>query len=524
MDHVDKDLDRVDRMANDVLDHEASILDSSVLNVSNFDKEIDKIQAIESDGFDRVQAALEDQVPFAAGEVVQQLVVATVAITFIVVLVGFAGVRLLRTYQPAAGVSSGKALWRALRPIPMQTLTVALPMLLLALVILGAYRGYRYSTQIARVNRLQNAAAILEKVSDFRAAATFRKRAFGIGGKPDSTLDYAYRRDLWLADFLQAHQGSPTQLNIRLSAIERAYGKDSSNNMEDEDGELKAAGIYLRGRYGAVVPQEEIDSYKERFLKGSTVPALGKLVYVTSIRHHLATQGLSPTQRMSSVEPDLHDLTTKYPSYAAGHVIRAMLLSAQADVLTNGVDPLPQQSTSLQDIQTRGHRETTDASSSDPDLVTLVQLNNIALPSVISAKVIASSADFSTALPADLIAPLNEYLISDLVPRAHQLYSSDNLAKLIMAPKLKAAVVLCKNMDILSKAVDAARAARVADSPPSVSFSKYVAAALAAVNAKQYLVADQWMSEAQKLLVHAQAPDKLTYEKGLKTNKRDSGN
>ena len=130
---MDSKLDRVESLADHVLDREAEILDKTLNDAESLvNRSLDKLQEIETDAFDRVDAALQDQVPFAAGKVARTVEWTAAVIVFIVVLVGFGGVTLIRrTAADEEGVSLLHRMKANLRTVPRTLLTVGLPMVFL---------------------------------------------------------------------------------------------------------------------------------------------------------------------------------------------------------------------------------------------------------------------------------------------------------------------------------------------------------------------------------------------------------
>jgi hypothetical protein len=494
---VNADLDRLDHIANNALQRAATLIDSTVLSQENFRQDLDQIRTIEGDAYQKVQAGLQDDIPFAASAVANEAVIAAVAIAFVTVLVGYAGFRLLRGYSPVAGTSIFTVLKSALRPLPAELMGVAVPMLVFAAVILGTYETYRTVSQHARANRLDEAAKVLEQVGDYRAAAVFRKRSFGISDHLRfERSDYWYRRDLLLGDFTQSHQIDTADLLNRI-AVFRNYSR-----FEEKDADLLAASMYLVDTYQQKVPDNQLAEYKATFLTGSLTkhpPLLGKLVLVTEIRHVADQHGSSISDRINHLGPLLIHLVEMYPQYASGHILTAQFASLEADYKRDGnLEALTFPSTGAPDLNPTD--EVRLATSVDPKLAVLMELANITFDKNLT-NLIAAQAPGS-APSADLINQLNEYINEIVLPQARQIYSSDSLARLILQEKVRDAVVRVHLTSDLNAALNAARAAKSVDSN-SGQFDKYLDAAQKAKDAGEYLVAESWGLQSSKVLTIA---------------------
>ena len=102
----------------------------------------------------KVDSALQDQVPLAASQVAHEFVVAALAVVFLVVLVGFGGVSLQRKLQTARKHSESSSVMEILRKgvvsflqtLPQEAVAVVLPMVIISVAILGAYEAYLSGT------------------------------------------------------------------------------------------------------------------------------------------------------------------------------------------------------------------------------------------------------------------------------------------------------------------------------------------------------------------------------------------
>lgn len=484
-------LDRVDKIANSALDREADILDSTVTRVDDLlNKDIEKVQDIETDAFNRVDGVIHDEVPFAVGEIAHEIVYTSVAVIFLVVLVGFIGVHLLNRYREKPSTERlSKWLERELRPIPGQVLLLSVPMVLVSAIILTAYEGYHLAATHALISRLEGAGSILEQAGDYKAGADFRRRAFALAGS--IRRDYFYRRDLWLADFTQGHRIDPLQIVNRLNGIEVTYGPGgtSHSDFETADGELLGASIYIKARYQNQFDQKKIDDFRARFLTGknsTNVPFTGKLVLISELVS-VADNQQQPSllQRTNATANILSELGTLYPRYAMGQILIAEQLGAKSDLSRMGL-------TQASDSGTLAIQKSIDAATTyDRNLVSAYQLSNIQL----SDTLIKAIADPNKA--ADAQTQLNGLVQNTLLPLARGLYGSETLSRAIVLRQTADAVQRARDLTALNSAISAARDASQNDPNKNNIFLKFLDVAEKAEQLNLLLVSEQWLTNAK---------------------------
>lgn len=486
-------LDRVNKIANSALDREANILDSTVSSVDAMvSKDIEKVQGIETDAFNRVDSVIDDDFPFAVGEIAHEVVYMAVAIIFLVVLVGFIGAHLLERYKKKP---SNELLitWlnRELRPVPGMVLLVSVPMVVVSGLILAVYEGYHLSATHSLVSRLEGAAAVLEQAGDYKAGADFRRRAFALSGS--TQRDYFYRRDLWMADFTQAHKLNPIEIVSRLGSIEATYGQGgtSQSDFETGDGELMGASIYIKARYQGQYDQSMVNAYKAGFLTGkdsSTVPFTGKLVLVCELIS-IVDDPKQPVllQRLNAAQGILTELDTLYPKYAMGQILTAEQLGAVSDLDRLGVTLRADQTT------TSIQKSMDSATAADRNLVSAYLLNNIQF----SDTLIGQIAD--PAKSKDAETQLNLVVENTLLPIARSIYGSETLSRAVVLRHTSDAVKRARDLVVLETAVAAAREASHNDADKAAVALKYLDVAEKAERLNMLLVSEQWLTEAKSV-------------------------
>jgi hypothetical protein len=388
---LDKQLNHLEAIGTQLLDREAKILDENVTRVEDIlDRSLDRLQEMETDAFDRIDAALQDQVPYAASQVARTVEWTAAVIVFLVVLVGFGGVSLLRRIQADA---STKPIWAKLKEnlvyVPRSLLLVGVPMLFLFAVIQVGYYAYCNRADAARIARLEDAADILERAGDFKAAISFRKRAFALDGEPKR--NYMVIRDQWLAGFWQRHIGQDTVELIQRLIYLRT--EPTLLSFSESDLEIQAAALYLRVNYGAkAVGDDEtkrnettlasdIQAYKKQFVSQKTKPVLGKLVFMAEARRTLNDGSLPIAKRLESVSQIVDSLLSKehYPRYASGLVLRSQvsvhLLELGRDQLKPSVDG-PEIEARRKEIE----KAVLNAYAADPNLARYVRFRASSLP------------------------------------------------------------------------------------------------------------------------------------------------
>ena len=484
-------LDRVDKIANSALDREANILDSTVSNVDALvSKDIEKVQGIETDAFNRVDSVIDDDVPFAVGEIAHEIVYMAVAIIFLVVLVGFIGAHLLDRYKKKPPREL-LITWlnRELRPVPGMVLLVSVPMIIVGGLILAAYEGYHLAATHSLISRLEGAGAVLEQAGDYKAGADFRRRAFALSGS--AQRDYFYRRDLWMADFTQAHKLNPIEIVSRLGSIEATYGPGgtSHSDFETGDGELMGASIYLKTRYQGQYDQSKVDAYNAQFLTGkdsTSVPFTGKLVLVCELISVVDNEQQPVLlQRMNASQTILNELGAWYPRYAMGQILIAEQLGAKSDLDRLGPTLTTDQADSA--IQKNMDAATAD----DRNLVSAYLLNNIQFSDALMKQI----ADPGKSKDAE--TQLNSLVENTLLPLARSIYGSETLSRAVVLRHTTDAVQRARDMVALDAAVTAARNAAHNDPNKAGVALKYLDVAEKAERLNLLLVSEQWLTAAK---------------------------
>jgi len=535
---LDDKLNKIESIAAGVLDREARILDQNVSRVDEIlNKSLDRLQELETDAFDRVDAALQDQVPFAASQVARSIEWTAVAIIFIVVLVGFGGVQLIRTM---AAQPVGTPLWNkfktGLQFVPQSLLTVGLPMIFLLAVVQTGYVAYYKKTDMDRVTRLEDASKLLELAGDFKSATNFRKRAFALDGKTDR--HYMVLRDDWLADFWQKHFGEePVELSRRLSyLINEAAFKDQA----DADPELQAANLYMQVAYvknqgtaenrSGVV--EQIKLYKQKFITTGDpkkLPSLGKLVFMAELRMTLDDPSKDVKARLEAATKITTDFLTlkSYERYAPGLVLRAHLATYNLELAN--VSPLPPPSEadllkSMKDIQ----RDADAAFAADPDLVRYVRFRSASLPKdllVILQQIhktpAAQRKDLKQANGRPSADVANEQLDAfsrELADLVNPLLGVDTLVRAKVERQIYRAIRSDLGEVLFKEQVEVARKSKRGNETPLERYAKYTAAADLAVQIGKYHLAEAWLNEAQNVI--RESPDPFQKNEGDEIKKK----
>ncbi|MGA9671797.1 MAG: hypothetical protein WBQ94_21475, partial [Terracidiphilus sp.] len=433
-----------------------------------------------------------DEVPFAVGEIAHEVVYMAVAIIFLVVLVGFIGAHLLGRYKKKP---SNELLitWlnRELRPVPGMVLLVSVPMVIVSGLILAVYEGYHLSATHSLISRLEGAGAVLEQAGDYKAGADFRRRAFALAGSPQR--DYFYRRDLWMADFTQAHKLNPIEIVSRLGSIEATYGPGgtSQSDFETSDGELMGASIYIKARYQGQYDQGMVNAYKAGFLTGkdsSAVPFTGKLVLVCELVS-VVDDPKQPAllQRVNAAQGILTELDNLYPKYAMGQILTAEQLGAVSDLDRLGVTLKTDQTTAS--IQ----KNMDSATSADRNLVSAYLLNNIQFTDTLTNQI----ADPTKSKDAE--TQLNLVVENTLLPIARSIYGSETLSRAVVLRHTSEAVKRARDLVALDLAVVASREASHNDPNKAAVALKCLDVAEKAERLNMLLVSEQWLTEAKSL-------------------------
>jgi hypothetical protein len=491
-------LQQVQLIADNVLDREASILDSTVNRVESIsDQSLDRLQDIEIDAINRVDSALQDQVPFAASKVAQEFVIAALVVIFLVVLVGFEGVSLLKKLQhatqkhpestPRALKTGFSTFWQSL---PQEMVVVVLPMLFISLAVLGCYETYLWSSATLRVSRLEKGGSLLESAGEYKLAADLRRRVIALtNGEAARNTAFDYKADLWLADFTQAHFVDANNLMKRLASLEE-------DQLSTSNGDIKAASIYLRARLNNQVEDREISEYLDAFLnhkQSGRVPFLGKLVLVTKIKRELDAQGKAE-DRLALAASDVERLKDLYPRYANAYVLSAKLAGLQADLALWSETPSTQKGLEL---RKRVQLAVDRASSLDPELMQIVRLVNLQMPPDI-----VKDLDENPKLP-DLPQRLTTFLSASVMPLAQTVVVSNVLSQTVVDRSV---------LHAMRRGVGELRAQKLIASlhtirAPDQRLTAMVTISQSLLDLDDFALAESWARSANMTLATMQAPD-----------------
>ncbi len=525
---LDSKLDRVESLADHVLDREAEILDKALTETETLvDRSLDRLQEIETDAFDRVDAALQDQVPFAAGEVAQTIEWTAAVIVFLVVLVGFGGVSLIR--RATSDESEGTILQRLkanLRFVPRTLLTVGVPMLFLFAVIQLGYMGYCAKVDRDRFTRLDSAAELLEQVGDYRAAHKFRRRSFALGGSEDR--HYFVVRDEWLADFWQRRVGQDlTELTGRLSQLltDKTYAPHA-----DEDAEILAASIYLQSTTPNVsdtISDEilaQIEAYKSTHLANTAdSPTLGKLVYMAEARLLLNQLEKPVVERLESSlkATDAMLAHESYQKYATGLLLRARLqtylLELKIDTFTS--DALDEGAVIAMEESKAIAEDVNAALVIDPNLVRFIRFRSLSLDDVdasTASKLVQLQAVAAAERPKQdaLLKDINgalEKLEIELKETIRPLLRDEKLVQAKVERQLARAIRAGVGESVLAEQITRARESRGKGAAASELFPLYQNVINSAIGIGKLHTAEIYLNEIQTAFIE-KSPNALSDE------------
>ena len=491
---LDKDLKRVDDIITRALDREGALLDTTITRVDDIiDKDIDRLQDIQRDTFERLQAALEDQLPVATSQLAQQLVWSATIIIFLLVLVGYGGVQFFRGFFQAKGsllqraLASGERGWAAI-------LTAAGPMVTLTIILLGSYEAYLRVAESKRLARLEDAAGVLEKAADFKAAAVLRRRTFSLSGDDDQRFLLA--RDVWLGDVTQAHRPlDAVELLIRYGAI--------SGSDKIKDGELEAAHLYLleRVRDRSQPPPADLvaaaDNYRKAFLSAPEGgPVLGKLVLMVRISLFLDDRSRPVNTRLADGAAVASELEKKYKTYAQGLLVLAQIQAMQADVDEQG----PKSKAVDQKARGQIAELVSRAANADADMARIVKVTQLRLPDKASdtlRKAIGAGAGPNQDAANKALA---EFVDRTLLPQAQAIFRNEQLARV----RSEQALWFIVRRDLGERdVVDRVKAARGVNTGGSTTdlqrFKAFLEVADQAQQIDEYAIAEAWLSAAEDL-------------------------
>lgn len=510
---LDKQLNHLEEVGTQLLDREAKILDENVTRVEDIlDRSLDRLQEIETDAFDRVDSALQDQVPFAAGQVARTVEWTAAIIVFIVVLVGFGGVELLRRIQTD---KSEKRIWGKLignlAYVPRALLLVGAPMLFLFGVIQLGYFAYCNRADVARIARVEDAANLLEMAGDFKAATAFRKRAFALDGK--DRRHYMVMRDQWLTAFWQKHIGQDTvELLQRLNYLRTDR---SFVSFSDSDSELQAAAIYLRASYTAESSATELSSsiknYKETFVSKKLQPVLGKLVFMSEAKLIL-NDGVFPIDtRLKNAAVVVDNLLAfeNYKRYAPGLVLRSQISVHQLELEADRLKP----SIAPEGLEARLKIIRADveaAFAADQNLARYIRFRSKPLP-----KELADNVRLWSTTAVDARKDLKDArgaLLAEIIPRQFDEYASEleRIIKpllgvdLLSRSKVERQILYSMRSSLgelqLKEQIVVARKTMLGDKGPSERYKACSAVADTAAGLGKLQLAEAWLNESSTLI------------------------
>ena len=547
---LDEKLVKIEEIATTVLNREAQILDQNVTRVDEIlTKSLDRLQEIETNAFDRVDSALQDQVPFAASQVARSIEWTIVVIVFVVVLVGYGGVQMMRALANATTTPLKVRFQQSFSFAGKSLITVGLPMVFLLTIVQIGYVAYYTTADQKRIARLDDAGHLLELAGDFKAATNLRNRAFALDGIPSRR--YMVVRDQWLADFWQRHLGeNPVELSRRLNHL---IDTPSTHDQIEADGEIQAANLYLQVTYSndltapANAPAaiqatrarlvDQIAKYKRKFLYKTNskdgpdavvsyqdqVPVLGKLVAMAEIRLILDDQTRDVQARLTTAGQIVNELLSAkaYSRYAPGLLLRAQFTSAQFELRRDSFKYKPDKVSekdriSEETIRAAIQQDADAAFAADPELARYVRFRTASLPPdlVTVLKTIGTTPpDKRAALRNPAGTPLEATAASQLDLFAHQLY--DLVDPLLGIPSLTQAKVerqICRaiRLDLgeadLNQKITESRTKYDNGIAPEALLKLYLEIIESATNLGKPQLAEAWLAESQQLIMDHPSP------------------
>jgi hypothetical protein len=484
------------------------------------------VRATQSPAIFRLLAAV-DEIPLGAQLVIKQIIFASEAIIFLVVLVGFGGVFLLRKYTKTMRDEHFiKSLSKAFDFLPDELATVAAPMLILSGIILG---GYFLAVRISdwqRIHQMADGARVLEQSGDFRTAANIRKRMLALNAE-DREAAFLVQRDLWLASFVGApgdRRTAGAQFSA-LAALVEVFGDRAEHDME-----LRASWLYLAERSvrpsfaGSFIskladadikailagtpasisqPPEEtrqINAAISETLSKATQDyidasqdqkqprsVLGKLVYMSRIRLLLDYNTVSLHNRVQESVSRASQLISAYPRYAPGYALRSQLNQFLLEELEFG--PSADEGTTAKLLESIASDEGT-VSLLDPGFYTLL----------VSTKIDFTAEDIRTikdVVPTDTNTINAAGAVLTVAADRHVDFTKGVVG--LPQAKVEAARVVplaahrsMQNQRLLA----AAGAARQAFQKTTATAADCTNVLLAAAQAEQYLAFESWLTTA----------------------------
>lgn len=365
---LDDKLEKVDRLAQTVLDREAKILDESLSRIESLaDTSLDRIEKLQVDSFDRIDAALQDQVPFATSEIANQVVLAGLALVLISVLGVSCYSRAKMRNILDSDVSFRERIKAAFDVGLRALVSPGIPALVVGIVVYGAYCGFCAQKNRSRLASLAAVAVSLENSGNFSNAAAFRQRIARLS--PSENSYYFVERNQFLSKYYEGHRRlSGSEILAELSAL---YSTKSRQDLAVKDAEIVCLRAYLASGYASYNVSTDLKNSKDSFIrflipervdldstflmdsddfaigdsepiaaaanllemlenklvswnsKGKKLPYSGKLVFVGRIRNQLNKRGTEVKPRLVQAEETCTKMVECYPEYPAGLIAAA---------------------------------------------------------------------------------------------------------------------------------------------------------------------------------------------------------
>ena len=327
------------------LDREENIINRTLNHVdATLDKTVGRLEATETDAMGRMEAALQDDVPVAAEAVTRDLEWAAFFVLLAAILLATLARAILKHLGSREKVSL-KELRNNADKIVNDFVLIAIPIALTACMIQVIYYGYCHHADSTRVTSREHGARDWEQHGRFAEAAVVwhRLEPLATNDKSSQLYLYRYERDKFLGDFaLKNADPNDAKLAGDLSSL-------SNKDLGQDDEELQAIRLYFREKQSRNLSQDaelraQLSTYVDRLLARyaiGDVPYWGKLAYMARLRLDLDDPSRPLMERLSTGISECEQLLGMYPSYAAGHLLRAELLAMREDALANGPDTPP---------------------------------------------------------------------------------------------------------------------------------------------------------------------------------------
>jgi hypothetical protein len=505
---LDNKLDKIEAIASEVIDREARIVDESLTRLDQMlDKDITRLAMIEGDAFDRIEAALQDQVPSTVSHVTFSVEIMAAVVVFLTVVSVCCGIELYlelrkvdffstRTVSGRLGNLKNKFTDGLTTVLPRTVATVMVPLFVLLMVIQAGYYLYIRHGESARVARLDSAADLLAAAGDFRSAVTFRRRAYSLStGDPDRR--FYLDRDTWLADLSQSRSG------LKAASLSPRYvgmkGRD--------DPEVKGAYLYFGLREANPGSKrfsdlrKEADEYCRKYLESDAtylgltgikaLPVMGQLVQMGRIRASLDDPDTDIATRLKTARCLADQLTKKYPEYAPGFALQAQLRAYEFAALENAPAADRQKvKESREDSRKKIEANIAMVSMTDPDLYVYLKFRLAPLPSGLRENVTAAAAmEGERKTLGEAAGPQFEEFVTSLRDLIRPILSHDLLAK-AEAERNALRVVAREAAELKVKALAANK---------DLNVDHCLRVSAAAASADQMEVAEVWLTKAMEL-------------------------